>query len=271
MFKRIAKENVLAEFNDFFFASGVSDEPKSRKDIIVNSSLGTITHNADQECVLDLGRYQENESISVTVPYDNATGTVKMFVYTLNDKVFKKGYNKLSDGQLITETFEDTYIKGTVVTEKDAILYTSIPYDKGWSVYVDGDKVSEDNILEIGQAMLGINIERGAHEIEFKFEARGLKLGIIVSSATLAVLIFIMLLMKKRRENNVKPMLVPYPVMGKRYTTEVFLPLKKKNNTAPTIGVVQNSSAISVSDLPVRETIAPEKPVIREVFSPDNK
>ncbi len=239
--------------------------------ISVNSSLGTITHYADQECVLDLGRYDANESIAITVPYDNANGTVKMFVYTLNDKVFKKGYNKLSDGQLITETFEDTYIKGTVVTEKDAILYTSIPYDKGWSVYVDGEKVDENNILKIGQAMLGVNIDRGAHEVEFKFEARGLKLGIMVSIATLAVLIFIMLITKKRKEKGVKPMLVPFPAMGKRYTTEVLLPLKKNKNTAPKIEVVQKASTTSISDLPVRETIAPEKLLVREVISPDNK
>ena len=274
------KDNADAEASTTFYINtekegnvyiGFDVSGSNNKDIIVNSSLGTITHNADQECVLDLGRYQENESISVTVPYENATGTVKMFVYTLNDKVFKKGYNKLSDGQLITEVFEDNYIKGTVVTKKDAILYTSIPYDKGWSIYVDGEKIDEENILKIGQAMLGINIDKGAHEVEFRFEARGLKLGLIVSVATLAVLIFIMLITKKRREKGVKPMLVPFPAMGKRYTTEVLLPLKKKNNTAPKIEVVQKAHVDVKSDLPVREIIIPEKTLVREVFKPDNK
>ncbi len=273
------KDNADADGSTTFYINtekegnvyiGFDVSGSNNKDIIVNSSLGTITHNADQECVLDLGRYKANESISVTVPYDNASGTVKMFVYTLNDKVFKKGYNKLSDGQLITETFEDTYIKGTIVTEKDAVLYTSIPYDKGWSVYVDGDKVNEDDILKIGRAMLGIRVDRGAHEIEFKFEARGLKLGFMVSLITLAVLILIMLITNKRRKQGLKPMLVPYPVMGKRYTTEVFLPLKKKSNPAPKIEVL-NKNAESDSGLPVRQTFTPEKTIIREVFKPENK
>ena len=274
------KDNANAEGSTTFYINtekegnvyiGFDVSGQNNKDVIINSSLGTITHNADQECVLDLGRYQPNESISVTVPYDNASGTVKMFVYTLNDKVFKKGYNKLSDGQLITETFEDNYIKGTVVTEMDAILYTSIPYDKGWSVYVDGEKISEENILKIGQAMLGINIDRGAHEVEFKFEARGLKLGIIVSIATLAVLIFILLMIKKRKEKGIKPMLVPFPAMGKRYTTEVLLPLRKNKNTAPKIEVVSKSNDNAAVVLPKRETISPEKTLVREVISPDNK
>lgn len=272
------KDNADAEASTTFYINtekegnvyiGFDISGSNNKDVIINSSLGTIAHNADQECVLDLGRYSENESISVTVPYENASGTVKIFVYTINDKVFKKGYNKLSNGQLITETFEDTYIKGTVVAEADSILYTSIPYNKGWSVYVDGEKVSDENILKIGQAMLGINIDRGAHEVEFKFEAPGLKLGIIVSLTTLAILIFIILISKSRKNKGQKPLLVSYPPMGKRYTTEVLLPLKKKNS-APKIEIVQKPPVVT-SSLPVREIIAPEKTLIREVITPENK
>ena len=93
--------------------------------------------------------------------------------------------------------------KGTINLAKGKMLSTSIPYDKGWSVYVDGDKVAEENILKIGQAMLGINIDRGAHEVEFKFEARGLKLGIIVSVATLVFAVLNILGMKFRLVNKV--------------------------------------------------------------------
>lgn len=242
---------------------------QNNKNITVNSSLGVITHNADQECILDLGRYEANETISVNIPYDNANGTVKLFAYTLNDKVFKKGYNQLSDGQLITDVFEDNYIKGTVVTAEDSILYTSIPYDKGWNVYIDGDKVADDDILKLGQAMLAVNIERGAHEVEFKYEAYGLKLGMVVSVTTLAVIVFIMLYNKKRKNNGVKPTLPPFPAMGKRYTTEVFLPLKKK---APKIEVVSPTAKCETHfDLPVRQIITPDRNLVREVFTPDEK
>lgn len=242
------------------------------KDVTINSSAGVINHNADQECLLDLGRYDENETISVTVPYDNASGTVKLFVYTLNDKVFKKGYNKLSDGQLITEVFEDNYIKGTVVTAEDSILYTSIPYDKGWSVYVDGEKVDDDDVLVIGQAMLGINLERGAHEIEFKFQVRWLKVGMFISLTTLAIIVIILLINKYKKSKGIKPMFASYPVMGKRYTTEVFLPLKKKSNPAPKIEVLTSMPKVGTnSDLPTRQIIVPPKNIVKEVFAPEEK
>lgn len=247
----------------------------NNKDVIVNSSIGTITHNADQECILDLGRYQANETISVTIPYGEASGTVKFFAYTLNDKVFKKGYNKLSEEQIITEEFEDTYIKGTVVTKSDSILYTSIPYDEGWSVYIDGTKVADDDIIKIGNAMLGVNIERGSHVVEFKFEARGLKIGLAVSLLTALVLIVLYLLKKKREKDGKKPLLPVYPNMGKRYTKKVFLPESKKPNKM--IAPIIESVNISGSDvkpkksLPEKEIITPRKEIRREVISPDSK
>ena len=277
------KDNVDADASTTFYINtekegniyiGFDISGSNNKNVTINSSLGTITHNADQECILDLGRYNVNETISVTVPYDESSGTVKFFVYTLNDKVFKKGYNKLSEGQIITDTFEDTYIKGTVVTTYDGILYTSIPYNKGWSVYVDGTKVTEDDILKIGDAMLGINIERGAHIVEFKFEAPGLKLGIIVSVLTIAVLLVLSWIIRRRKDARKKPILPSYPKMGTRYSTEVFLPESKKK-TLPVVPKIENINITEVPNanrsLPEREIIKPRKEIHREIISPEKK
>ena len=279
------KDNATADASTTFYITtekagnvyiGFDITGANNKDVVINSSLGTITQNGDQECILDLGRYEQNETISVTIPYGESSGTVKLFVYTINDKVFKKGYEKLSNGQIITETFEDTYIKGTVVTTDDSILYTSIPYDKGWKVFIDGSQVTEDDILKIGDAMLAVNIERGSHTVEFKFEARGLKLGFMVSLATAIILLVLYLINKKRSQKGMEPLLPAYPKMGKRYTTKVFLP-KTKNNTLQVLPKIESIRFEDVSSLrkdkklPEREIIRPRKEVKREIISPDNK
>ena len=200
--------------------------------------------------------------------------TVKLFVYTINDKVFRKGYNKLSDGQIITETFEDNYIKGTVVTKYDGILYTSIPYDKGWSVIIDGETVAEEDIHKIGQAMLGVNIQRGSHTVEFRYEAQGLKTGFAVSLVTLLILLEIALVSKIRRSKSKKPLLPVFPKMGYRYSEKVFLPEKIKLNFAP-VTTIENVNLTDVfsnyTDLPKREIITPDIPVKREIISPANE
>ena len=261
--------NTEKEGNVYF---GFDVSGGNNKDIIINSSVGVITHSADQECVLDLGRYDENETISITIPYEESSGTVKFFAYTLDDKVFKKGYDYLSDGQIITETFEDNYISGKVVTKYDGILYTSIPYDKGWSVTIDGVEVPKNKILKIGQAMLGVEIERGSHIVEFEYKAPGLSLGIAVSIATALILLFIFLFNKKRRDNGKKSILPAFPNMGMRYSEEVFLPEKKriaipeiKNRNVNLVDVFSHDKS-----LPKREIIYPESAVQKEIIKPDS-
>ena len=49
-------------------------------------------------------------------------------------------YNLLNANPYQVTSFSDTKIEGTLTTDKGNLLYTSIPYDKGWSVYVDGQK-----------------------------------------------------------------------------------------------------------------------------------
>ena len=129
-------------------------------------------------------------------------------------------------------------------------------------------------MLKIGNAMLGINIERGAHVIEFKFEAPGLKLGIAISVFTLAVLIILMWLIRRRKNSEKKPMLPPYPKMGMRYSTEVFLPENKKK-VAPIIPKIEiidfKDVYSSTRRLPEREIIKPPKEIQREIISPESK
>ena len=62
--------------------------------------------------------------------------------------------------------------------------------------------------------------------------------------------------------------------MGKKYSTKVFLPLPKKIETS-VIPVVENISLDKTQEqikkkLPEKEIIKPQKPVIREVISPEN-
>lgn len=276
------KDNSEADASTTFYIStekegnvyfGFDVSGGNNKDVIINSSIGVITHSADQECILDLGRYDANETISITIPYEETSGTVKVFAYTLNDKTFKKGYKYLSDGQIITDTFEDNYIRGKVVTAYDGILYTSIPYDKSWTVTIDGEKVTEDKIYKIGQAMLGVEIERGSHIVEFSYKASGLSLGITVSAFTALLLLFIYMFNKSRQKRNKKALLPAFPKMGMGYYDEVFLPSKKKISipVAPEIHNVYLADVFSSGEsLPKREIIHPESDIRREIFKPEN-
>lgn len=54
----------------------------------------------------------------------------------------------------------------------------TLPYDKGWTAYVNGEKVS---ISSWQNAFLSIPLEPGSNEIKLTFFPLGLKEGIVVS------------------------------------------------------------------------------------------
>lgn len=238
------------------------------KSLSITSSLGTASHPADQDCVLDLGRYAANETITINVPFDENVGTLKFYAYTMNDETFNKGYEILSESEFVTETHEDTYIKGKVVTKKDGLLYTSIPYDKAWKVTVDGKQVEA---IKVGQSLLAVELQKGIHEIEFKYEATGVATGITVSILTAAILLLLYLIKKLRERKGKMPLLPQYPKLDNSYSEDVIYPEKIKV-TVP----VQTIKYVDISSnnkptLPKREIIAPLKEVKREIITPPQK
>lgn len=77
---------------------------------------------------------------------------------------------------------------GTVTAEGDTNLVFTIPYDKGWSLKVDGEKkkLSKMNVM-----FLGTRISEGVHEIELTYHTPGLLTGFIISIAAILVFAFI--------------------------------------------------------------------------------
>ncbi|MBO0423647.1 YfhO family protein [Enterococcus plantarum] len=65
--------------------------------------------------------------------------------------------------------------KAEVSLDQDQVLFTSIPYDKGWKAYIDGKKVP---IPTFKQALLTLPVSAGEHEIEFVFLPQGFLTGV---------------------------------------------------------------------------------------------
>ena len=74
----------------------------------------------------------------------------------------------------------------TVTREKDALVFFSIPYDKGWSATVNGEPV---RVEKVNVGFMAVPVTAGESEIVFTYETPGLKTGLIVSASALAVLV----------------------------------------------------------------------------------
>ncbi len=124
--------------------------------------------------------------IEFNISEDKTTGSYTLMIYALQKMEFEQAYSRLADEQFEITSFSDTEIKGNINALERGVLYFSIPYEKGWSVYIDGRKADTFKVLD---SMLGVEAEAGNHEIVLKYSPDGFTLGLIISGVALLILI----------------------------------------------------------------------------------
>lgn len=155
------------------------------KTITVNSEkVSDITQSMEDAYILDLGYHNKGDEVLVSLDaskMESESTSFDFYCYTADDTVVKNMYNSLAGNSLNVESYSDTTIKGTVKAKENCYLYSSIPYDDGWSVYVDGKKAET---FEIGGTLLAVELTPGQHKIEYKYFPVGFLYGIIISAVT---------------------------------------------------------------------------------------
>lgn len=186
------KYKVKVEHGGLLYAY-VSSDYNKKVDIKVNgkSIIDTSDQNDYRYNILELGEYNVDDEIDFEIILlDSSIKFNDAVFYTLDKDNFEKQIEILQNhNSLNIEKFNIDYIKGSVNVENDnEILYTSIPLDKGWTVKVDGKKVDK---TEIFNSLIGIELSKGKHVIEFNYLPRGLYAGGFVSIVSLFLVIFL--------------------------------------------------------------------------------
>ena len=184
-------------------------ESSGIEDVLISVGYEQYSQNTSREYVYDLGVCKAGTPINVemTVKDDVNSASLNFFAYALDDEKFEEGYEKLNSGALNIDSFTDTEITGTLNASEDGIIYTSIPYDEGWKITLDGKEVAKDDIVAIGDALLGVKVSAGSHSVKFKYTPRGMMLGLGISAVTALILIAVAVLLKKRKDNRPQPVL----------------------------------------------------------------
>ena len=142
---------------------------------------------------MDLGYHKAGDNVKIYAPIAEGTeGYVYLYAVTLDEESFEKGYQQLKADSLNVTKFEETQIEGKINVSNDGILYTSINYDSGWNIYIDGQKLTKDEIVSIGDdALLGAYITKGEHTVTFKYVPQGLLLGCAISALTIVIFLLL--------------------------------------------------------------------------------
>lgn len=213
---------------------------RSLDTVTILSPSYTNTMTVNDGYILDLGSHKPDDRISIELPLkdDVSSASVDFVAFTVDHEKFIEGYNKLKDGQLEYTEFNETSIKGNFVAEKDEILFTSIPYDESWNVYIDGKPVNKSDIFAISGGLLGINVTEGNHNITLVYEAQGLKECSVISALFVIILLIFyilssneMLFFKNKKKNLwQKVCIAKEKAENKNFTKEELFFFNEQNN-----------------------------------------
>ncbi len=100
----------------------------------------------------------------------------------LDDALFRLGVKSLQRSTLELTSLSGTRISGTIDCDREGLLYTSIPQDGGWHVYVDG-KEAETQL--VGEVMVAVPLTEGSHAVEFVYRNEAFSIGWKISAICL--------------------------------------------------------------------------------------
>ena len=117
--------------------------------------------------------------IDVYVKYsESPSSNITLYGYQLDRAGYDRMLEKFSDEQLFVTEYDTTSMSGHIDVKEDGLLFLSIPYAEGWSAVVDGENAE---ITPIQDALMGIRLKAGSHDISLKYTPAGFKAGLIIS------------------------------------------------------------------------------------------
>lgn len=156
-------------------------------EVYFNGGATTEYLGKDSNHIVLAGYFEEGENIAATVTIPANTTFTRYNDYFelwyITPEEYNEIFTTLKEGpqfNISSDESTEDHLVGTISTSnEEQTILTTIPYDKGWNVYVDGERVETYETLG---ALMAFDIdEDGDHTLEMKYWPREYTLGLIVS------------------------------------------------------------------------------------------
>ena len=182
----------------------------------------------ENQQIVDLGDCEAGDVFTVSSTDDDAD-SVSLYPAVMSYEKLDEAMEVLQKNQLQIDTFEDTYVRGTITADEDGVMMTSIPYYDGWEVYVDGVK---QELTSFRNAFIVVNLSEGTHTVEFRYHSPGLVAALVISGVAIAIFVLLCVLNYKKRK-----------------ALRTRRAAKKKEEEALKLGDLQNPTAAETKEI----------------------
>ena len=81
-----------------------------------------------------------------------------------------------------------------ITTDASRMVFFSVPYEPGWSAYVNGEKAE---LEKVSVGFMAVNVPKGENTIRFEYETPGLSVGVAVTLVSAFIFIVYLILAKR--------------------------------------------------------------------------
>ena len=148
-----------------------------------------------------LGYFEAGQEASITIPYPNKTSEIRTgySLYIFNNDVYESFITEISQNQLEDIQIDDNVITATSDYQESGYTMLSLPYDKNWKAYIDGNEVPVENLIN---SAVFIQTPAGKHEIRLVYDTSLYQLCTWISLFATLSTILIYFLLKRRNKSK---------------------------------------------------------------------
>lgn len=140
--------------------------------------------------VLDVEQEKKYEDIIESLPVEESVG--------LNDTTYIEDCEERAEETCSSFIYDSDGFDAEITLENSKLVFFSVPYDDGWTAYINGKPVE---VEKVSYGFMAVKAEAGENKIEFRYKTVGLKEGGIITIS--GILLLGVYLFVTRKNKNV--------------------------------------------------------------------
>ena len=161
------------------FACVHLDLPKRNDFVVAVNGVDVYRETISLPQMLAVGDLNPGDAVEVRVLCKkDETGSMTVTAALMDEELFRWGYSILNASTLRLTAFSQTRVEGSIRCDRDGLLYTSVPQNGNWHLYVDGQ---ETEPTLVGDCMISVPLTQGEHSIVLKYRNRAFEFGSILT------------------------------------------------------------------------------------------
>ncbi|MCD6323011.1 MAG: YfhO family protein [Clostridiales bacterium] len=173
-----------------------SEYPR-KVNIWLNKEYVDTFYEYESHCIMPLKSHPDEETVSlITTPIEGEYFLNNNMFYYLDTPLFEAGIQTLKEKNIEINKISDRHIRIKAQANTGELLFTTIPFEKGWRILINGNSVKPIKVLD---SLMAIELEEGVQDIDMKFSPTGLAIGRVISAISLIVLLIYGIVAKKKK------------------------------------------------------------------------